>query len=730
MSSKKKPSSDQQYLVLVATTTPEKVEIYNNVAINLGLPIQFRRLTEIADAFHSAEENSGDRRGNAHQKAEAIDDVVALCRMPGTPHNRILKEKCEAWGVNFDPKYIHYATEDSTFNVPELVWPILRDKLALHVDEELLKSADKNGKVAGPNAETGPILAAVGMTRFFNLLREAALEAGLQESIEVPVIQHVTMVLTGHADSPAKPATFLEGEAYTYLFARNGLREVIKKPHARIAQSSHFLCALDRQDTPLADYWDEYVSTKSERARLITSQLLPYLQAAAGEEVSTSMRRAAEDTTEPCSKRQFKRHAIVQPIVAPVPGFGNVSIFYGRASGNADPYQAINMAPALQEADALIFPSFDASNIAQRRQNYRKLTSAIVAKMLESRNMNMPIVVMDNGCWTPILDWCFNMTSQGMMKDYPRRSIETGNHVQHIATSYLDILRGGTMGEKEKAARNLLRHRFASYHRYKSPGTLGDSWEKGGAAKSDGMFATAVCISASSDNLELIQDARAYGAALARDGDGLVWGAGDRHGMGAVYDGYRAAGGPWVAGISTPTILLSETKFGRMPNSAYWEICPDIYRRMISIFSHSNEIVHMPGGAGTTEEGLVSIILKEEGFPMMQDKNIVFYSPDLHRKSAYHDQPFWNGFLSAAMDEDFQYRIMRNHHAYTHQGYWLATELDELIDIHRHLKMASKLKNTFLAQPVIHAPHGVRPEGGILRLPAAQGARLPDSQPR
>ncbi len=88
------------------------------------------------------------------------------------------------------------------------------------------------------------------------------------------------------------------------------------------------------------------------------------------------------------------------------------------------------------------------------------------------------------------------------------------------------------------------------------------------------------------------------GDLLARKGWRLVFGAGDKGIMGAVADATRAAGGSTLGVI--PTHLLGhERRVGAAPDLIITET---MHERKKVMFTNSDAVVILPGGAGTLDE--------------------------------------------------------------------------------------------------------------------------------
>jgi predicted Rossmann-fold nucleotide-binding protein len=687
---------------LLASTTPEKVEQYNAIARANDLPILFRRLNEVTDGFHSAAEDTSDREKNTIQKIDEVRNFIESCRNPSTLHRSVLKEKCTQWGVAFDLAKVHVASDDHTFSMPRKIWANLRNKLLLYVDEKLLVSADKNGTDAGPGAETGPILSAVGTTRFYNLLREAALETGYRKGTDVKLQKLVTFAYVSLSDLPEQAAHIINTGVPVHLFTPLGLTKPFPPPAATLPNTEHFCAHASHPDKTIAENLDEYLALHSER-KLVLDALKDKLgveaRPAIGREFVSAGRRAVIKRRTSYRVLQFGDGEYIQNI-------GPFSLKHLPSRSFSPAFESFSLAPQLDVADALVLAPFDAGNTRLRLKNYFALFSAVVARQLESRNMNMPVIVMDDGCWGPALKWLTAMTNKGMYKDFIRSPLYEGRErltdiegVSHHATSYLDVVSIDQPENKsglrrlKKAAGQVLQHRLAEYNRYRSPLDLDFSGRHGGALPPDKPFTVAVFISASSDNIQLNGDAERFGQHAGKKSWGMAWGAGDRHSMGAVDSGYKKGSGVWKAGISTPTIVKSETTHGRIPTGCdYWGLTPDIFQRMAELIAFSDVVNVFPGGPGTTQEMLAFLYLKETKPEIMEDKRLVIYSPDLHKGCSYKGEPYWDQGLRAILGEEKSGQILRDPNILAAQGLYLARDYASLISINEQLASEHTLR--------------------------------------
>ncbi|MDE3016902.1 MAG: hypothetical protein KGI29_08315 [Pseudomonadota bacterium] len=726
----------QRALVLLATTTEEKVAQYQAIARAKGLPVEFRRINEIVDAFHSAPENTGDVDRNAEQKLGEVKNIIIECRKPDSRLRRILEKKCQEWDVSTDPRHIYFATDDSTFKVPKKIWTILREKLAPYVADDLLESINRGGDNAGPGAETGPILAAVGIARFFNLLREAAGNAGY-EAQHIPIGQYTTLKLNRLSGPPQTTSITVNNHKQPvrhYLYAPSGLQKAFQVLDEKIVKTYHFLRNKSNPQKPLADDFDDYLVNHSIQARIVdelarvvqqsrpngnkhhgTSPVVVDASSAQGEFVvglPTQM-----------SNGNIMNRLDQNKITVEIPENTCLS---GDHLVKTPPtaYATLNFEDIMHRSDALIFTPFDpAPDPKIRTLNYLALFSAKVAKQLISRDMNKPIVVMDwKGCWKPAIDFGFDLVNRGMSKDFMRTPIYDGGvqkiinlkGVEHYANSYFDVVSGNDLETLERAAMQVLAFRRQCYSKFEAANAAPAKFIARGEEPPDGMFKVAVFVSASNENKRLLTDMSALGRGLAENQFGLIWGGGDRHAMGAVYEGYKVYKDEhpekktWMGAFSTEPILKSETEYGRFPAGIdYWEQNTDIYQRMAHMI-HKNDIVHAnaiiisPGGDGTTQEWLAVLALKHQLPKMMAGKSLIIYAPDLYKNGTEQakdtgDGPpvaFWEKGVRTVMGDEFYERISKNHKACAADGIYFATNKEELLSLTQELRQKNSDEQT------------------------------------
>ncbi len=148
-----------------------------------------------------------------------------------------------------------------------------------------------------------------------------------------------------------------------------------------------------------------------------------------------------------------------------------------------------------------------------------------------------------------------------------------------------------------------------------------------------------VCVfcSASIEDPQYLEDGYTLGKWLADAHLGCVSGAGKTGVMGEVVRGAVDAGG-WTGGSNVPHIIELEG----LPEglSSFW-LRPDIYTRMEIMIEKSDAFVAYPGGAGTVQEILALLLMKQHGDPLMKGKPVVIFD----RLDARTGQRFWRPFI-------------------------------------------------------------------------------------
>ena len=95
-----------RHVIILKTTTPEKTAQYEAIARHYNLPIHFMDMTDIADGFVVAVEDTADRVKNAQQKMEDPENIKHHLRDSKSKTRQILDDRLTTLGMK--PKKIEY----------------------------------------------------------------------------------------------------------------------------------------------------------------------------------------------------------------------------------------------------------------------------------------------------------------------------------------------------------------------------------------------------------------------------------------------------------------------------------------------------------------------------------------------------------------------------------------------------------------------------------------------
>ncbi|MGE3624249.1 MAG: hypothetical protein AB7H77_10330 [Bdellovibrionales bacterium] len=676
-------SKPDRFLVVLATTTKEKVIQYQLVARKMGLPIQFRGLNELIDVFHAAEEDTGDRVANGKQKFAEAEFAARVFYDPKSTYYRLLQEKCLEWNVDFHPARIFLASDDATFEVRSDVWKLFRKKLRQFVPDQLLKVQNAKGEMTGPGAETGPILAAVTVERFVELFRQSALEvcvkarcAGNETSPASPEISAIrngrTLTVRNllEAQSGLGAPVPISWDCPLYLHAPLGLDKPLEPPNAPFVTIDHYFKAKKNVTQPIAQSLADYLVYDSPTRKVV----LQFYKIALSYASDTRVHRPLDKHGRRKAKKSGQKFKIVSPSLVPK-----------HLESVRSLNELLDISNEFRNADVIEFNTFDATDPAARVRNYYKLFSAVVAKQLDARFMGVPIIVHDDSCWKPAIDMLKTLCNDGMSKDfllsaYEGGALVSGTGLTHTATAFIDHIESKDATARCAAAEHIKDIRRSNYSRFRyskhgAPDTsdlhymeapVGNSL----TPKPPGLFAVGICTSASNDNRKLITTVAKYTKFLQKNlGAGVVWGAGDRHAMGAVIEGIlEAVNGvrdriTWLAGFTTRPIAETETRYGKPPIICHWpkRYNENIYTRMADIIESSDMIVLAPGGPGTVQEKLAVLQTVLLAPHLLRNKKIVFYLPDIHANNRNTERRFWEMSIKSILGKAVWERLQESH---------------------------------------------------------------------
>ncbi len=632
------------YLVFLITHTREKVEHYQAIARARSLPFHIMNINRVAQAVHSAEEDTGSAKANALQKAETAQEIIGFCRKDSR-YKTALQDLCAEHHIAFDPEKILFVSEDSEIKLTSRgVWRWAKTKLDSFVAQEILNRADNGGRAHGPGAETGPIAAAVGGWRvLFDLFRESANELGIRT---LSIWDTAVLTVQRLSDPPEAPLTVVNQTVELHL-ACNDLSSPLFLPENKMHATRWFLSSPNEPGVPIAAKWKKFLTHDSVRSKALIS-LWKTLETKNEKNPLTLPRHIVHPQSTP-------RRKDPSFLVKIVDGFTWNSISR-NAPAREQVYNLLTPSPSLEETAALVFPPLTGLDEKTRDFSVYTLFCAIVSKSLEAREAYKPIIVQNDGSWTPIINVLTYLANRGMHGDHLRPAfaeptrIDLCENVRHICTAHLDILETANAKAMRKATKELLKIRALRYSPFIAPYDTPTTRTTGGIPADPARPTGVVFISASNGNLCLVEAAKAYGAFLATQGANFCWGAGDSPGKGmwAPFTGYRDRGGFHISGLSTPTILKTESAQGRIPSGChYWEINPNIKDREAGMITAAATLALFPGGVGTEEEKLGAWLVKKYLPEIGRRFTMRLYSPNL-----------WPGGGPGTGAHGFQYPIL------------------------------------------------------------------------
>lgn len=670
--------TQEPVVVVLKTKTVEKITHLNLAAREQRFPILFFGLNDIRDAFQSAPEDTGDSKTNARQKAFMAQNADADCQKEG-PYRDALKKLVESHGVILNPKRTIFGSEDSTLHIPLDAWKKMRPKLEPIVPEELLRKAEgPNGDLPGFGAETGHLLAAVGIPRMMHYLYEAGIEAGYGGR-PLYMTDRVDLIFRLLSENTSVPMTELQVETGLCL-TKEGLEAGDRlKTDEDIVLTTHYLSHAYAPQTAAASNHEQYirylshVSPRSATVRAIAKHF------------GLQPQHVECECEAPKVDRPVARVSRMDSFVYTPEN--ERSSAEGQNLGERT-YRLLDISPWLNAHDAIIFKPFDAGNLALKRRAYYALSAAIVAKQTEAEHMKKPLIVLDDGCYADFRKMEMILSNNGMVKNFrvlPAFSAVKHKPVMpvgilHKPTLYVDYIATTDKGRSfDHALREVVGFRAQEYRRYQSPGDLGNAVEYMAGFDSLTMdrYGVADYLSAGNQNKYLLDRNYALGEFVARNGISSVYGGGDDYAMGAFYRGSKDLTGTHIVAFSTPSIVKSETKDGYLPQTNVWGLCHNTSERRTQFMLWAHSHVVSWGGIGTFEEMLSFAVCRDHIADYANRQMIVDARP-IHGKGG-NINPFAFPAIGMMFGADNARKTVRDHDAMLHEhGVVVATKPNEV----------------------------------------------------
>ncbi len=669
------------HVVFVASTTPEKLRDFQVAAKAKGWPILFADIREIIGVYHNVDENGKDFKVNAGLKRSVIERFVDVLRKD----DNNLKQWCQNNGLEFDRARVHFMTEDSGFSAPKEIWDkIDKDGIPDYVQKRIDESSSR--RLGGPGVETGPVVSALlGAGNLMGRILQAAGPDIQRVHIEAKQYSTVAVLSLNHPNHTFKPLT-VEVASYIRPNSDDGPR----------VSNYNYVRSKEKPYSSAAALGEQYISNYSPRAKIVDYLAEDVCKLSPAQKIKTPLKRQpakqfkaallGADRDEKDSLRQFLMEAGKRDQMAPteIVSFdaSHQPIEVGSTSMRANAALSY-VENLLSETNAVLLPPSDIENSADpsfdRAKQLYDLMSLIVAKQLNPRDSNKPIIIMNHkGAWDDAVRLHYDLANMSLTKEHsillPVDVNGNGAAVKAHSNSYFHVLSGDDQRKIEKAASYLLsqaRQGFVSVESSEQP-----TMQKGTSPDKDQRFKVAVFCSASCENATLNASLKDLSYRLSKDGYGIIYGGGDRYTMGAVLDGVRrhrdelikhgmtadaAKEATYIAGISTDLIAAAETEKGELsPDLNYRELTRDIYDRMAKMLVPSDAIVIAPGGAGTVQEWMAALMLRKLEPESFAGKPIVVYNPQLLKEKpglAEHEKKVWDGLLKHMLGEK-DYRLL------------------------------------------------------------------------
>ncbi len=671
------------HVVFVASSTAEKLKDLQENAKTKRLPIIFADFREISGAFHQVDETGNKFKDNAKLKSDSVEKIADKL-FKDARINQVdskLGRWCNDNGFAFDANKMHVFTEDSGFSMPQEIWDNVNKD---GVPPKTLKKIQGDG----PAVETGPVMNAMMGAGTLNRRTQDAMRKTHPERKAtdlIPVKDFSTGVLITLGDNSRE--TF-SAVANNYM-----MMNPAPAPHGR--RDTNYDHMHPRQsDKSAAQLGSEYITKYGPRSSLV-NQIAAHINAKPlGLNVPLPRRQWSTNFTvatlhdgmdahsdalnylfkrSPAIDEERKHAPEIRPTRFDSATLRPTLITSQPTSAQAE-QQLAHVEDMLVGSDAIIMPPHkNGDDDLSRFQAIYDLMSVVVAKQLNPRDANKPVILLNHveqgkGYWDEAIDLHYDLANQNLTKEYNFLTEPdiNGNsaYVKAQSNGYFHVVTGFDMDKLHKAALTILNTERQGY--IPRPTHQERTEHFGKPAEKDERFKVAIFCSASCENTKLNESVKNLSYGLAKHDFGIVYGGGDRYTMGSILDGVReyrnelkksgdskkdAFDKTYVAGYSTETIAVSETEKGTLSKDLnYGELTKDIYERMGKMLTNSDALVIAPGGAGTVQEWMAAMILHKTMPEQFGHKPIIIYNPKLLNDS---DKKVWDVALKTIVGADY-----------------------------------------------------------------------------
>ena len=693
-------------LFILASNTEEKAKVFDGIAAHpdskrrYGGRIHVMPLSglELHPSPDETQENCDAIAGNKLREALPVFNRVR----PGDSLHRDLKKILRTQRMSYDAHHTVLFSEDSIFGIPTSIYSHLQKRIEPLVNPGMATNTEphvKDGKHYTLMIDFGPIKEAIGTYKFFDLIRESALEAKHQGPVEL--INKVSCSVVRLSDSPeAPPHKPIVAATLTYLHAPDGLDKPLRKPEGLLTPS-HFQSELPTMDRPVSSHIDDHLLNYGFR-RAMLDKLVAWAA------------KPLHDTQDPVKDcKQTAQQVTIRPvkpkIVQMTPGSLNGELSNQKPLGKhtvqthiPNGFDALISATGLEfaqktsgaytrpTADVVIIPPWHAHDQESRIKKIALISSLLPARQLDPRYTDTAFIIINkDGCHDNAIHAMEMFANHGFSADYHRTplidkrphnsQIVSVSGVQHRATRYFDILDGSDDRALNRAVRQVAEFRMKNYRRTQHEPAAGISGEDN-IAKPSALFAVGAMMSANNEGLHLGQATAAYGQFLAQENMGAVWGGMNKPPGETFYTSYVKANGPFLMATSTHDIVKKETREGHLPAGVdAWHIRRSISDRILDIMNTSDAFVSFHGGPGTLQEDAAVMAGKIMAPARYGQKPLTFFAPELGDPASRPWENSAKGYsMKLLLGVDKIHHLCRDHTALADQGIFLATSQTEL----------------------------------------------------
>jgi len=657
----------KHHVIFIATSTEEKIRDFNIIAQAKSLPIRFFNLRDLVGTLHNTLEDGSSAEENAQKKLMGVAQRIEECRKDPVA----VEEFCHARGiVDYAPERIWFGTEDSGVTMPREIWDNI-PKEFLDVLPDDVKERLKE-QTSGPGVDTAPFLSATLGASNIGQIIEAGLSAFASKKESVVSLSHLLFreesVLKLQPMKPDRQGTYRILTAHGVV--ENNYSELPYIPEKSIGgRMSNYNYVAPRKKNPdhksAAELGVDYIAKHSARAAVV-DKLVYKINEMVGPEHHLRVATGQEKyDLFPCIAHPADFHVGIVNLDNPS-GAAGLKLQLGKQGTHLKSYiPPVNEEPPpdatvtekatfylsaperlLAKSDGLVFLPDSArtdGSASSLEEKLYILQSAVVAKQLIGRDRAKPFVIVNTDhSWDDAIRIHTALAQSQMTKDYAIPLTFQLPGVEVVSNGYFDIVSGGDSKAGLEAAAYLMKERSLYYRRVtENPPKI---LKEGLASPTSGLVA--IFCSASCENAPLNRFVKEIACELAKKGQGLVCGGGDRYTMGAILDGVKQAREwlasvlnysknalnkfSYIAGISTEPIAAAETNSGEMPQDySTRELAGDIYERMAKMLIPAKTVIVAPGGAGTIQEWMGFNLLKDKMPALFRDKKLVIFDPDL-----------------------------------------------------------------------------------------------------